>query len=191
MRAMRESGIALFDTAIGRCGLAWGPAGLLAVELPEANGGSERLRRFSDMEPGVTPDWVAQAIASIQAHLAGGRVDLSDIELDYSAVPPFEASVYREARRIPAGSTLSYGELASRLGDRNQARAVGQALGRNPWPIGAGRRRDEAEAAGARRRACGGDPAALRGFGLAATPDDGTGAARFAQRLKPPQMCIT
>ncbi|WP_129792495.1 methylated-DNA--[protein]-cysteine S-methyltransferase [Sphingosinicella sp. CPCC 101087] len=134
---MTESGFILFDTAIGRCGLAWSPAGLKAVQLPEASDGKglERLKQFRDLEPGEPPAWVAQAVASIRAHLASGRVDLSGIELDYSAVPPFEASVYREARRIPAGSTLSYGELASRLGDRNQARAVGQALGRNPWPI--------------------------------------------------------
>jgi methylated-DNA-[protein]-cysteine S-methyltransferase len=97
---------------------------------------TDRLRRrFPKLEAGSPPSWVTQAIDSMTAHLAGAQADLSGIPLDFSGVAPFEASVYREARLIPPGSTVTYGALASRLGDRNLARAVGQALGRNPWPI--------------------------------------------------------
>ena len=39
------------------------------------------------------------------------------------------------ARAIPPGSTLTYGEIARRLGDPGAAQAVGQAMGHNPWPI--------------------------------------------------------
>ena len=135
---MDESGLATFETRVGACALAWAPAGLRAVHLPGPDGTSPlaRLRRrFPDIEPAAPPEWVRRSIGSIAAHLAGGRIDLSDIRLDFSGVAPFEASVYREARRILPGETVTYGELACRLGDRNLARAVGKALGRNPWPI--------------------------------------------------------
>lgn len=135
---MRDSGLATFETRIGTCGVAWGPAGLLAVRLPGVDGAAalDSLRRRNpQLEPGCPPAWVAEAIASITAHLRGEPGDLSGIELDFAGIASFEASVYREARRIPAGTTVSYGELASSLGDRSLARAVGQALGRNPWPI--------------------------------------------------------
>jgi methylated-DNA-[protein]-cysteine S-methyltransferase len=92
-------------------------------------------RRFPKLQPSSTPDWAAAAIAAMIAHLEGARSDLSSIPLDLGGVPPFEASVYREARRIPPGQTVTYGELASTLGNPALARAVGQALGRNPWPI--------------------------------------------------------
>src|SRR5207253_5626638 len=61
--------------------------------------------------------------------------DLSELELDMDAVPPFQRRVYEQARRITPGTTLSYGELAAQLGSPGSARAVGQALGRNPFPI--------------------------------------------------------
>jgi methylated-DNA-[protein]-cysteine S-methyltransferase len=51
------------------------------------------------------------------------------------AVEPFEQRVYEVARTIPAGQTLTYGQIATRLGDRLLARDVGQALGRNQFPI--------------------------------------------------------
>ncbi len=135
---MDEAGIATFETTLGACGLAWSADGLVAIRLTgsSAAGTIDRLRqRHPGLEPVSPPAWVGEAIVAIVAHLDGGRVDMSDIPLDFSGVAPFEASVYREARKVPAGKTLTYGELADRLGDRNLARAVGQALGRNPWPI--------------------------------------------------------
>ena len=135
---MRESGIATFETCLGTCALAWRPAGLAAVRLPGPRGATaldSLRRRFPELEAISPPEWVGEAIASLVAHLAGGRIDLTAVPLDYGGIAPFEASVYREARRIPAGQTVSYGELAARLGDPGLARAVGQALGRNPWPI--------------------------------------------------------
>jgi methylated-DNA-[protein]-cysteine S-methyltransferase len=56
------------------------------------------------------------------------------IALDMDGVPPFHRQVY-EAARDRAGTTLSYGEIATRIGAPGSARAVGQALGRNPFPI--------------------------------------------------------
>src|SRR4029453_17011519 len=60
---------------------------------------------------------------------------LSHVALDMEQVPAFERRVYEAARRIPAGKTLSYGEIAGQLGVPGSARAVGRALGRNPFAI--------------------------------------------------------
>jgi methylated-DNA-[protein]-cysteine S-methyltransferase len=60
-------------------------------------------------------------------------VDLSNVVLDMDGVPPFHQRVYALARRLLPGETVTYGELARRLGDPGAARAVGQALGANPF----------------------------------------------------------
>lgn len=128
----------LFDTPIGRCGIAWGAQGLVAVQLPE---GSERgtrariLRRVPGAREAAPPADVQVALDGIGALLRGQPVDLSGIALDMGRVPPFDRRVYEVARTIPAGATLSYGEIASRLGARDAARDVGRALGRNPFAI--------------------------------------------------------
>jgi methylated-DNA-[protein]-cysteine S-methyltransferase len=67
--------------------------------------------------------------------LQGESADLSSVELDLEGVPAFERRVYQTARSVPAGATITYGELASRLGDARLAREVGQALARNPFPL--------------------------------------------------------
>ena len=74
-------------------------------------------------------------IAAIAALLRGEPVDLSGTVLDESRVPEFHRRVYEIARAIPPGRTLTYGEIAERLGEPGAARAVGQALGENPFPI--------------------------------------------------------
>src|SRR5207244_4465282 len=61
--------------------------------------------------------------------------DLSAVALDMERVSPFHRRVYQVARTIPPGATLSYGDIAAHLGARGLARAVGQALGRNPFAI--------------------------------------------------------
>ncbi len=65
----------------------------------------------------------------------GQPVDLTPVALDMEGVPPFYRRVYDIARTIPPGRTLTYGDVAIKLGDPTNARAVGQALGRNPFPI--------------------------------------------------------
>ena len=69
------------------------------------------------------------------ALLQGEASDLTSVELDMARVPPFDRRVYEVARTIPPGSTLTYGEIATRLGERRLAREVGQALGQNPFAI--------------------------------------------------------
>ena len=136
---MTSLGAALFPTEIGQCGLGWNPQGIYAVLLPEASDALTRKRLAARCGPqvpmGVPPAPVLAAIAAMQRLLAGGSVDLGCIALDMSAVPEFNARVYAIARGIPPGQTRTYGSIARELGDVRLARAVGTALGRNPFPI--------------------------------------------------------
>jgi methylated-DNA-[protein]-cysteine S-methyltransferase len=129
---------AIFETALGWAGVAWVEAGLSAVHLPEPDPAAARrglLRRCPQAVEADPPAPVRQAIAAIAAQLAGEPADFTGVVLDLSGTPAFHARVYEIARAIPSGETLTYGEVATRLGDRLLARDVGEALGRNPWPI--------------------------------------------------------
>jgi methylated-DNA-[protein]-cysteine S-methyltransferase len=128
----------LFDTAIGWAGLAWNDNGLVGAHLPEREPDTARrsfLRRFPEALEAEAPEALATVIAGIQALMRGEKADLSGAMLDLECVPAFNAQVYEIARRIPPGETLTYGEIAVKLGDRLLARDVGAALGQNPWPI--------------------------------------------------------
>ncbi len=135
---MSATGFALFDTAIGPCGIAWDEAGLVGVQLPEANQDAARARlarRFAQSSEETPPPDVQAAIDAIKALLAGEPRDLADIPLNMDRVPAFNREVYDVARSIPPGGTLSYGEIAARIGQPDAAREVGVAMGRNPFPI--------------------------------------------------------
>ena len=135
---MTAHGFALFDTTIGRCGIAWGARGISGVQLPEASEAKTRARlmqRYARAREAAPPADVQRAIEAIAALLDGEPKDLSAVALDMDGIAQFDRRVYEAARAIPAGATLSYGELAARLGERALAREVGQALGRNPFPI--------------------------------------------------------
>ena len=129
---------ALFDTAIGRCALAWGPRGIIGVQLPERSHEATRIRlmRLSpnaeELEP---PRQIARAIEDVSALLRGEKKSLRAVQLDLSRVPAFNARVYETTRAIPPGGTRTYGEIARAIGQPDGARAVGQALGRNPFAI--------------------------------------------------------
>jgi methylated-DNA-[protein]-cysteine S-methyltransferase len=133
-----DSGFALFDTAIGPCGIVWGEHGILAVRLPERNAAATRarlIRRFPDAEETSPSGDVRLACDAIIALLGGENRDLREIALDMHELPPLNRQVYAIARTIAPGATLTYGDIAITLGDRALAQAVGQALGKNPYPI--------------------------------------------------------
>ena len=135
---MSALGFALFDTAIGPCGIVWGGRGIAGLQLPEPSEAKARtrlLRRFPGAAETAPPPEIQHAIRLIVALLRGETADLSEIALDLGRVPPFERKVYEIARKIPPGATLTYGEIASRLGDKLLARDVGHALGKKPFPI--------------------------------------------------------
>lgn len=135
---MAPHGFALFDTGIGRCGIAWSELGLSAVQLPESRDletTARLLQRLPNASEAPPPPDVQRALDAIVALLRGEAIDLSHVRLDMTGVPQFHRRVYDVARTIPAGTTISYGEIARRLGAPGSARAVGQALGHNPFPI--------------------------------------------------------
>lgn len=80
------------------------------------------------------PAALAPVVAQLQAYFAGERA-LFELPLDLQAVTPFQRSVLQAARRIPAGTVQTYGQVARAIGKPRASRAVGQALGRNPVPI--------------------------------------------------------
>ncbi len=129
---------ALFDTAIGFAGIAWNDAGLVACHLPEREADTARrafLRRFPEATEAEIPARLSPTVEGIRALMRGEKADLTGAPLDLSRTPEFHARVYEIARAIPPGETLTYGEIAVKLGDKLLARDVGQALGKNPWPI--------------------------------------------------------
>ena len=129
---------AIFETAIGWAGVAWGEAGLVAVHLPDPSPDIARkgfLWRFPEAVEAEPTAQVRAVMAEIAELLAGRPVDFAGVALDLSRTPEFHARVYEIARAIPPGETLTYGQIAERLGDKLLARDVGQALGKNPWPI--------------------------------------------------------
>jgi methylated-DNA-[protein]-cysteine S-methyltransferase len=132
------SSFALFETALGTCGIAWSEHGLIGVQLPENDTALTRgrlRRRFPDAREAEPPPEIAQTIADVKRLLSGERVDLTSVALDMNGVPPYDRDVYRAAREIPPGATLTYGEIATRIGHRGTARDVGVALARNPFAI--------------------------------------------------------
>jgi methylated-DNA-[protein]-cysteine S-methyltransferase len=134
---MSLSGFALFDTPLGRCGVAWTESGVGSVLLPDSDAAlrSRLARRFPNAHETAPPGDVKHAIDAIVGLLSGQPVDLSFVHLDMNGVPEFNQRVYAAARLIRPGSTMTYGEIARHLGVPGSARAVGQALGRNPFPI--------------------------------------------------------
>jgi methylated-DNA-[protein]-cysteine S-methyltransferase len=129
---------ALFETAIGYAGLAWGERGLVGVHLPERDAETTRRglrRRFPEAAEAATPTELEPVVTAIQDLMRGEKADLTTAPIDIAQVPEFNAKVYEITRAIPPGETLTYGEIAVKLGDRLLARDVGAALGKNPWPI--------------------------------------------------------
>jgi methylated-DNA-[protein]-cysteine S-methyltransferase len=129
---------ALFDTTIGRCAIAWNDVGVMALRLPYSSDGKmhAHLRnRFGELEEAEPPPHIRRTIDAVTSLMNGERADLSDTVLDMTRVPEFDRRVYDIARGIPPGSTLTYGDIAKRLGSLERAQEVGQALGHNPFAI--------------------------------------------------------
>jgi methylated-DNA-[protein]-cysteine S-methyltransferase len=129
---------ALFDTALGVAGIVWTDRGIAGVQLPGADRAATRAslsRRFAGAEEADPTADVQAAIDGIIALLHGEPRDLSDVVIDDEDTPAFNKRVYAITRKIAPGQTMTYGEIAERLGDKSLARAVGQALGENPYPL--------------------------------------------------------
>ena len=128
----------IFDTGIGRCGIAWGDAGIVGVQLPEAREIETRKRLYQlypdarEMRPPLN---VELAIGGMVALLHGEGGDFSDVTLDMSGIHVFNQRVYQITRAIPRGETRTYAEIAARLGAPGAVHPVAQAIARNPFVI--------------------------------------------------------
>jgi methylated-DNA-[protein]-cysteine S-methyltransferase len=135
---MSGRGYTVFDTAIGRCGIAWSDDGVIGVQLPEAREIETRRRLYQlypdarDMRPPLN---VEIAIEGMVALLRGQASDLSDIMLDMKDIPAFNRRVYEFARTIPRGETRIYGEVAASLRASGAAHSVTQAISKNPFML--------------------------------------------------------
>jgi O-6-methylguanine DNA methyltransferase len=139
---MRRSFYCLFDTPIGCCGMAWTDGGnrpaVTHFQLPEGTLEltESRIARSSGAREATTPPpEIGQVIKRVCRHLEGDVQDFRDVVLDVTEQNRFPRQVYEAARLIPAGETRTYGGLAKILGRPGAARAVGQALARNPIPL--------------------------------------------------------
>ncbi len=128
----------IFDTAIGRCGIAWGPSGIVGVQLAEAREIDTRRRLFQiypeARETRPNPN-VEAAIEGIAALLHGDAADFAGVTLDTGGISAFDQRVYQITRRIPRGETVTYHEIATKLGASGAVRSVTQAISRNPFVV--------------------------------------------------------
>jgi len=133
---MSTTGFALFTTPLGTCGIAWNAVAVTGAQLPEKDEPATRARmqrRFPAAPESTPPPHVQDAIRRITALLRAEHDDLLEIPLAMNGLAPFDRDVYEAARAVPPGTTVTYGDIAKRIGEPHAAQAVGQALGRNPF----------------------------------------------------------
>jgi methylated-DNA-[protein]-cysteine S-methyltransferase len=135
---MSAQSFAIFDTALGHCGIVWTSRGIAGFNLPEGSEEKTRARltkRFPEAEEAKPSPEIRKIIDDVIALVAGGNIDFSHVTLDHAPLPEFSKRVYEIVRTIPIGHTLTYGDIAKKLGDVSLSREVGQAMGRNPTPV--------------------------------------------------------
>jgi methylated-DNA-[protein]-cysteine S-methyltransferase len=128
----------IFDTAIGRCGIAWSPAGIIGVQLPEVRELDTRRRLYQlypDARELRPPPNIDAAIESITTLLRGAACDFADVTLDMAGIPAFNQRVYAYVRAIPRGETRTYAKVAAGVRASGAIRSVAQAIGCNPFMI--------------------------------------------------------
>jgi methylated-DNA-[protein]-cysteine S-methyltransferase len=130
---------ALFPTVLGTCGVAWNQIGLTGFQLPgEADDLTARkiAAKAGDASAEDPPEEVRAVIVGVQRHFQGQLQDFAGVALDWSRVSHFQRTVYHETWAIKAGFKRSYGDIARALAlGPAAARAIGAALGANPWPL--------------------------------------------------------
>lgn len=114
-----------FSTSIGNCSIWWHGEQVTRFAL---------LTQVADSVP--PPAWLRPLIQRVQSHLEEGGEDFPDVNFDWSLVSAFQRRVYQAALRTKSGHTATYGDLAKAIGEAPAvSRAVGTALGQNPWPL--------------------------------------------------------
>jgi methylated-DNA-[protein]-cysteine S-methyltransferase len=131
-------GYAIFDTAVGRCGIVWSTTGVLCVQLPEAREIDTR-RRLYHLHPEAResrpPQNTEIAIEGIAAILRGRDYDLAGVALDMEGISHFNQRVYEFTRTVPRGETRTYREVAWQMRREGTEHSIAQAIAKNPFMI--------------------------------------------------------
>ncbi|HUF53487.1 MAG TPA: MGMT family protein [Dehalococcoidia bacterium] len=122
------------QTELGWVGVAVGPKGLRAVNLPVRKR-EEALGAIAEFGGEPVPEDELGSAATAVRDIVSGRPYANGVELDWSGITPFRRQVLEECARIPAGEVRSYGWLAEKVGRPRSARAVGRVMATNPWPL--------------------------------------------------------
>jgi methylated-DNA-[protein]-cysteine S-methyltransferase len=125
----------VFETDLGWVGVANSDTGLRAIKLPHKTR-AEAIDRM--MEAGATepaPATEAKKIQTAIGPIVEGKKPATGLSIDWSGITPFRRAVLEACMAIPPGTTVSYGELAERVGHPRAARAVGRVMATNPWPL--------------------------------------------------------
>jgi O-6-methylguanine DNA methyltransferase len=124
-----------FKTKLGWIGILASPAGLLAVTLPQNTRQQAVDSLGKQTKQAVeSPGFFNDLEQRLQNYYSGRKTVFPD-KLDYSNASAFQKQVWSAARLIPYGETRSYGWIAKQIGQPQAARAVGQALGKNPFLV--------------------------------------------------------
>lgn len=125
---------AVFETTWGTGLLGWNAQGLLHVALPP-QAANIHPDWPGDWQPQSPTGWVKDLIQRLQAYFKGQKMHWDDIPLGFATNSPFYQQVYAQVRQIPYGQRCTYGNIAKQIGSPGAARAVGQAMSRNPIPL--------------------------------------------------------
>ena len=125
----------VFTTSMGWVGVSGSDRGLLCIALPQPSAQQARHLLGERRSDAVwSPDRFGDLIQRLRIYFGGGKAAFPD-ELDLSGATPFQRRVWEVTRLIPYGETRSYAWVAQQVDNPGAARAVGQALGRNPLPV--------------------------------------------------------
>lgn len=124
-----------FETQLGWMGVAETARGICGVKLPRPSRDAVLHSLQSEFPTGRFMDRLPGPVVSQLCDFAEGKRATFDVPVDLSALKPFQLAVLRAIRDIPYGETRSYGWVAQEIGKPHAARAVGQALAKNPVPI--------------------------------------------------------
>jgi methylated-DNA-[protein]-cysteine S-methyltransferase len=125
-------------TALGTLAIGFGEGGVVRILLPAADFhdlAAAALSRAGLRTETQPPSAIVRLAGALRAHVAGHVQSFADVPLDTTGIRPFHLRALRAAQAIPPGETRSYRELAALAGSPRAARAVGQAMAQNPWPI--------------------------------------------------------
>jgi methylated-DNA-[protein]-cysteine S-methyltransferase len=125
----------LAESAVGALFVAVSSQGVVAVDFGDNEARFvDRLRQAFGVQPNLSVERAGLAVRQLDEYVQGKR-SAFDLPVDLEACSDFQRRVLEAAVAVPRGRLATYGEIAARIGAPHAARAVGQALARNPVPI--------------------------------------------------------